>query len=312
MSTDYIGIDYGNRKANIDLKTGIRYGVICQNSVMSDALQDIMDKGKDVAFENAKAACVSVVKERVQHWFNNESWLNRDEKKMRADFRKIVLEGVRHSVNSYTAERIAEDTVENWGKTSTVDEIMVDAESAVDAHFGDSYESDNGLNDYVYEEDGYQITGCLTNDIIVIRSLYYTYAQFCSPCVPGAGNLDNAMSKESGAAKTYCLFHDWFEGGKAPYRLWRVEDDVEILMRVEETVCPSCKGSGRDTVARVEQVRGRGISDEELGREVQFPGLNREDRTFTCFRCENGKVKETQYVEADETQSDVDAAGARA
>lgn len=35
MKTDYAGIDYGFGKTNIDLETGIRYGVISQNSLPS-------------------------------------------------------------------------------------------------------------------------------------------------------------------------------------------------------------------------------------------------------------------------------------
>jgi hypothetical protein len=54
---------------------------------------------------------------------------------------------------------------------------------------------------------------------MVTDSPFYTFAQFCSPCVPGAGNLDNAMDE---GVKTYCLGHDWFESGKAPYPVYSV------------------------------------------------------------------------------------------
>lgn len=75
---------------------------------------------------------------------------------------------------------------------------------------------------YEYKGDGYELTDCLDNDIFVLKSDYYTFAQFCSPCVPGAGNLNNYC--EDGA-KSYCLGHDWFEDGKAPYPVYRVKDD---------------------------------------------------------------------------------------
>ena len=71
-----------------------------------------------------------------------------------------------------------------------------------------------------YEGDGYKLTGCLDSDIFVLESPYYTFAPFCSPCVPGAGNLDSA---DADGAKTYCLGHDWFEDGKAPYEVYSVE-----------------------------------------------------------------------------------------
>lgn len=73
-----------------------------------------------------------------------------------------------------------------------------------------------------YSEGGYELTNCLDSDIFVIKSPYYTFAQFCSPCVPGAGNLDSAMDD---GVKTYCLGHDWFEDGKAPYPVYFVETE---------------------------------------------------------------------------------------
>ena len=75
----------------------------------------------------------------------------------------------------------------------------------------------NGWN---YSGDGYEMVDCLDSDVMILKSPFYTFAQFCSPCVPGAGNLDNAM--EDGI-KTYCVGHDWFEDGKAPYPVYSVE-----------------------------------------------------------------------------------------
>ena len=77
-----------------------------------------------------------------------------------------------------------------------------------------------------YDRDGYQITDCLDSDLFILKSPYYTFAQFCSPCVPGAGNLDNPMPE---GIKTYCLGHDWFEDGKAPYPVYSVADDSEVI-----------------------------------------------------------------------------------
>lgn len=47
------GIDYSNGTANIDRETGIRYGVISQNSVMPEAVDDIFTgpNTKDLAYE---------------------------------------------------------------------------------------------------------------------------------------------------------------------------------------------------------------------------------------------------------------------
>lgn len=297
MSKDYIGIDYGSGGANVDKETGIRYGVIAQNSCHPEAVEDIFQNGEDVAFKEAKKDFLDVVVERVHHWFNNESWINRDEKKQRAKFKEIVEAGLKNVASSHLAEQVAEETTENWGKTSERDEIIKEAEAAVDNHFGDHYESDGGLNDYRYEKDGYLLTGCLQTDLFVIKSPFYTYAQFCSPCVPGAGNLDHPVDPTAGAPKSYCLGHSWFDDEKAPYRVWRVEDNMEIVSTVVEIVCPNCNGSGRDTLKRIAEVRG--VDVNELKTE-QFNGLDPVTGTFECWRCnKTGKLNETQEAEGE-------------
>lgn len=79
---------------------------------------------------------------------------------------------------------------------------------------------------FTYEREGYKLTDCLDSDIFVLESPFYTHAQYCSPCVPGAGNLETPV--EDGP-KTYCLGHDWFEDGKAPYQVYRVSDDSLVV-----------------------------------------------------------------------------------
>lgn len=64
-------------------------------------------------------------------------------------------------------------------------------------------------------------------DIFITRSIYYTYCQYCSPCAPGAGYLMNWTDKDVGI-KTYCFGHDWFDGEKAPYPVYRVSDDTLV------------------------------------------------------------------------------------
>jgi hypothetical protein len=52
------------------------------------------------------------------------------------------------------------------------------------------------------------------NDVMILASPYYTLAQYCSPCAPGAGYLLNSCMT---GVKTYCFGHDWFDGDRAPY-----------------------------------------------------------------------------------------------
>jgi len=81
------------------------------------------------------------------------------------------------------------------------------------------------------KDEEYHAIDCLDSDVMILRSPYYTYAPFCSPCVPGAGNLDDAMPDwcEPHGVKTYCFGHDYFEDHKAPYKVFRVADDTEVL-----------------------------------------------------------------------------------
>jgi len=70
-------------------------------------------------------------------------------------------------------------------------------------------------------KDGYSAEmGSECIDIFVFRSLYFTRAQFCSPCAPGACYLTNDTPE---GEKAYCLGHDYFEGNKAPYPVYSVE-----------------------------------------------------------------------------------------
>lgn len=80
---------------------------------------------------------------------------------------------------------------------------------------------------HFYEKDGYSAEAGESGDIFVCRSPYYTYAQFCSPCAPGACylsaflcNPDPETDKDN---RAYCFGHDWFDDGKAPYPVYSVE-----------------------------------------------------------------------------------------
>lgn len=99
---------------------------------------------------------------------------------------------------------------------SRLDVAVRDCFEAIEQDIADNYQSDNDA--YRYESDGYIIeTSSL--GLYVIKSPYYTFAQFCSPCCPGAGNLDTPCAD---GPKTYCLGHDWFDDSKAPYPVYSV------------------------------------------------------------------------------------------
>ena len=90
-----------------------------------------------------------------------------------------------------------------------------------------------------YLQDGYKcyqpVDGQM--DIFVELSPYYTYAQFCSPCAPGAVYLMNhieshdPVSKDENLSnKGYCLGHDWFESRTAPYPVYDIKTRKRIVI----------------------------------------------------------------------------------
>jgi len=75
-------------------------------------------------------------------------------------------------------------------------------------------------------DDGEYLAECNDGiDIFVMKSPYYTKAQFCSPCAPGACYLMNPCDD---GEKAYCFGPDWFEDNKAPYPIYRVSDDTIV------------------------------------------------------------------------------------
>ena len=75
-------------------------------------------------------------------------------------------------------------------------------------------------NGHDYNADGYVIRADSYGDAFVIRSPFFTRAGFCSPCAPGACHLE---SPTDDGERCYCLGHDWFRDGVAPYPVYSVE-----------------------------------------------------------------------------------------
>lgn len=74
---------------------------------------------------------------------------------------------------------------------------------------------------YVLDDGTYRAEIDSSGDVWVFSSPYYTRAQFCSPCAPGAGHLSSPCSHPD-APKVFCLGHDFFESGVAPYPVYDV------------------------------------------------------------------------------------------
>ena len=83
---------------------------------------------------------------------------------------------------------------------------------------------------FFYNADGYKAEqGGDDTDIFITDSPYFTYAQFCSPCAPGACHLGNPLDEPAEGNKCYCFGHDWFEDEKAPYKVYSVKTGKEVL-----------------------------------------------------------------------------------
>jgi hypothetical protein len=182
------GIDYGMGKTNRDAANGIRFGVISCNSVSCEALSD-------VEYDYGDPCCPKCGNVVVEYSAVDDS---------------MLAQGAPPSADWEQYERgCADFACERCEHTLDSSEV-----------YGDE------ATGWHYEGDGYQLASCLDNDVMVLKSRYFTKARFCSPCVPGAGNLD---SFDSDGVETYCLGHDWFESREAPYPVFSVETGKEVL-----------------------------------------------------------------------------------
>jgi len=215
---EYIGIDYGHGRANIDERTGIRFGVISQHSI-------------------------------------SEAWSEAE-----ANYGDPHCPGCGAVIDDSC---YCDNCDKDWDSS----------ECYPDEPLG-----------WVYDKDGYFLKDCLDSDVFIIKSPYYTHGQYCSPCCPGAVNLDCPMDRESGAPRGYALGPDWFEGYQVPYRLFQVSDNTEMIVVEETKECPNCNGSGRDCLERVAQAQR--IPLDELNRSALNVQDLRPDNTFQCWRCD--------------------------
>ena len=192
-----MGIDYGLGKTNVDTETGIRYGVIDQNEL----LQAWYDESEAKYGPPTCPDCGN-------------------ELKMVDDIDRADIEPEYHDDFDNTLG-------DYWCETCNVgvfdDEIWDGAEP---------------LCHYI-DKDGMQAHCGESGNIFVTKSPYYTWCDYCSPCAPGAGCLMSSCAMEDSKnnpedwettndCKAYCFGHDWFEGDKAPYKVYDVETDEEV------------------------------------------------------------------------------------
>lgn len=201
--TNHPGIDYSGpgSTANRDKDTGIRYGVIAQNDLMGEALDDVFTHGDDLGYEAAKKEFKDKLRGVLEEYFSDHKY--GEEKLGRLD----------------RAVENAFDACDDWADGMDFNGPMF------------------------WQCEGYTLQADDHGDLWVFKSPYFTYAQFCSPCAPGACHLANPLEVkiQAGIAsvvdgdnetfvdanKCYCLGHEYFED-KAPYAVYRVSDGSRV------------------------------------------------------------------------------------
>ncbi len=132
------------------------------------------------------------------------------------------------------------------------------------------------------------------NDIFIMDSPYYTRASFCSPCAPGACYLTSPCDD---GEKAYCFGHEWFDDGIAPYPVYRVSDDKQLVATRETVSCDRCKGTARLLVESIAIARKSTLADiladsELMGRLDDYDSSN---HSFACWQC-SGKGTQNKVV----------------
>lgn len=155
-----------------------------------------------------------------------------------------------HAISPYALEDIYQRGTDPHYE-NTKEELLNDIKSLCD-NYGLSFDNincdsfiDEMNNNYEscgdgqcdYSDDEYIIHVSGDNfGIFVIKSPYYTYCRKCSPCAPGAGDLDAPLNIDEIEVldmhdRAYCFGPEYFDAKyhKIPYRVFRVDNDEEVI-----------------------------------------------------------------------------------
>lgn len=222
------GIDYGMGTTNIDLDTGIRFGVIPAN--------DLGESWYESSEGDYGPPCCGECGNEAIEIDNLPFDLD--------DCKTIDPKAKKHSYSYRTHERLRipaefQDEYGEFWDDEGRDYACLDCARSFDSD--DAWGDDGPVNGHVLDDGEYKAhQGYDDCDVFILKSPYYTRAQFCSPCAPGAAYLRSPC--EDGP-KAYCFAPDWFrayddnevtgeyEGEKTscPYPVWRVEDDELVF-----------------------------------------------------------------------------------
>ena len=124
------------------------------------------------------------------------------------------------SINSVSPDAL------DWGGNGWTDEtckFQAMEQGENEDEFNDDY-MPHGDTDLSFDDGEYQFITVLDNCLLILKSPYYTYARYCSPCLPNAGDLDSTSGH---GIKTYCLGEDFFdEDSPCPYPIFKVGEEI--------------------------------------------------------------------------------------
>ena len=214
---------YGSKLPNYDEEAKIFYGVVAQNSLNSEVVSDILfgSDTLDLSYEKA-------LKDFI---FQFESLTDDKDLTVFYDFIKEVLHIYKLRPSKYESDKIILNEVKNLIKLFKREEFDQIKEILIE-EFNNHYECDNP--DFEYKSDGYIIINCLSYDLMIIKSPFYTFAPECSPCVPCAGNIDDINPNRQYSKKTYCLGKDFYDEENEPtYKIYNVSDNKEVNLWIK-------------------------------------------------------------------------------
>lgn len=156
-----------------------------------------------------------------------------------------------HTISQYALDDIYSSGTDPYyesGKTELMDDLKSFCESHnlnyermyrddvfqpfIDEYTEDYPGNEDGTMDYSDKEYDLHVSGD-NFGIFVMKSPYYTMCRGCSPCAPGAGDLNSPYTEwpdMDQCDKALCLGPEWFnEESPMPYRVFRIDNDQEVI-----------------------------------------------------------------------------------
>lgn len=216
---------------NCDSATGVAYGVLQGNHVpWLD--EDIFENGHDLSFEGYKED----LKERIQSALEDLELPDHpdDERRNFAERYQAMREkllNLLHALDIYML-RFQDVLVKRCMDHADIDRGTFDIEQVYEELLDEAsqfYECEEPEHEHTDGDTRYR-RGHLGGAALiwVTKSRFVTPCRTCSPCVPGAGDLDNACPPEEANSLAYCPPpEDWVDDiaeDRKPYVIYHTDE----------------------------------------------------------------------------------------